>query len=307
MQFKCKPMQRRKFLKISGLGSISAGLIHSFLTGTRAENSQDEKNLSLMCEPTTADILGPYYRANSPLRSDIVPEDDNDENTVFLSGKVLTNDCSPVEGASVELWQADGESEYYMQAPDFRYRGTFISNADGTYFFNTVVPGHYLNGAQYRPAHLHFRVTKPGFRSIITQLYFEGDPYISIDPWASVPAAALRIIPLVEVNTSEHKHELNFDFSLDIITGTEPELPEFGGDIRYSNPFVSSLNIQSGSDDLIIYAAEVLDIQGRMVLSKYRLNEQNVSFKTDALRAGLYFLRLKTSKGIGVFRIVKTD
>lgn len=300
-------MQRRNFLKIGGLGSISAGLIHSFLTGSLAENPVDEKNLSLMCEPTTADILGPYYRANSPLRSDIVPEEDNDENTVYMSGKVITNDCSPVEGASVELWQADGASEYHMLAPDFRYRGTFITNSDGSYFFNTVVPGHYLNGSQYRPAHLHFRVTKQGFRSIITQIYFEGDEFIPIDPWASAPAAALRIIPLVEVNTGEHKYELNFDFSLDIITSTEPEVPAFAANIKYNNPFVSSINIQTNTDDLIIHAAEILDIHGKLILSKYRLNDQSLSFKTDALRSGLYFLRLKTSQGIGVFRIVKTD
>ncbi|MBK7427226.1 MAG: T9SS type A sorting domain-containing protein [Saprospiraceae bacterium] len=300
-------MQRRNFLKIGGLGSISAGLIHSFLTGSLAENPVDEKNLSLMCEPTTADILGPYYRSNSPLRSDIVPEEDNDENTVYMSGKVITNDCSPVEGASVELWQADGASEYYMLAPDFRYRGTFITNSDGSYFFNTVVPGHYLNGSQYRPAHLHFRVTKQGFRSIITQIYFEGDEFIPIDPWASAPAASLRIIPLVEVNTGEHKYELNFDFSLDIITSTEPEVPAFAANIKYNNPFVSSINIQTNTDDLIIHAAEILDIHGKLILSKYRLNDQSLSFKTDALRSGLYFLRLKTSQGIGVFRIVKTD
>jgi protocatechuate 3,4-dioxygenase beta subunit len=300
-------MERRNFLKISGLTTVSAGLIQAFLTGTKAENPLDEKNLSLMCEPTTADILGPYYRANSPLRSDIVPEEDTDENTVFLSGKVITNDCSPVEGASVELWQADGLSEYYMTAPDFRYRGTFITNSDGSYFFNTVVPGHYLNGAQYRPAHLHFRVTKQGFRSVITQLYFEGDEYIPIDPWASAPSAALRIIPLVEVNTGEHKYELNFDFSLDIITSTEPEVPAFAANIKYNNPFISALNIQSNTEELIINAAEILDIEGRLILSKYRLNDRNLSFKTDALRSGLYFLRLKTSQGIGVFRIVKTD
>lgn len=300
-------MQRRNFLKIGGLTTISASLVHSFLTGNQAVNSLDEKKLSLICEPTTADILGPYYRANSPLRSDIVPEDDNDENTVYLTGKVLDNDCSPVEGASVELWQADGKSEYYMQAPDFRYRGTFISNVDGGYFFNTVVPGHYLNGAQFRPAHLHFRVTAPGFRSVITQVYFVGDPYIPIDPWASVPAAALRIIPLTEVNTNHHKYELNFDFSLDMITSTQQEIPSFAARLRYSNPFVSELHIQSETEELRIHAAELLDIQGRLILSMYRMTGQSCSFKTDALRSGLYFLRLKTSQGIGVFRVVKTD
>ncbi len=300
-------MQRRNFLKISGLTTISTGLIQAFLTGGKADNPLDENNLSLLCEPTTADILGPFYRANSPLRSDVVPESDNDPDTVLMTGMVLTNDCSPLEGASVELWQADGEGVYDNNSPQFRYRGTFITNADGSYFFNTVVPGHYLNGAQFRPAHLHFQVSKPGYRSIITQIYFEGDQYIPADPWASAPIAALRIVPLVEVNTNKHKYELNFDFSLDIITSTEPELPAFAANIRYNNPFISSLDVHTDSDGLIIHAAEILDLQGKLIMSRYRMNEQNLSFKTDALRAGLYFLRLKTSKGIGVFRVVKTD
>ena len=300
-------MQRRNFLKISGLTTLSTGLVHAFLYGGNTALAPEEARLSLLCEPTTADILGPYYRTNAPLRSDIVPEDDPDPNTIRIAGRVLDVDCRPLANAFVELWQAGGDGEYDNISPDFKYRGTFVTDADGTYFFRTVLPGHYLNGSQFRPAHLHFRVTRAGYKSIITQLYFEGDEYIPEDEWASDPSAARRILPLEEVNAADHKYEVAFDFSLDIRTGTQTLAPAFADRIRYNNPFGTRLTIQSEAEDLHILAAELLDLQGRLVLSRYRMQERECVFRTEALGDGLYFLRLKTSKGIGVFRVVKAS
>jgi protocatechuate 3,4-dioxygenase beta subunit len=239
-------MQRRNFLKISGLTTLSTGLVHAFLYGGNTALAPEEARLSLLCEPTTADILGPYYRTNSPLRSDIVPEDDPDPNTIRIAGRVLDVDCRPLANAFVELWQAGGDGEYDNISPDFKYRGTFVTDADGTYFFRTVWPGHYLNGSQFRPAHLHFRVTRAGYKSIITQLYFEGDEYIPEDEWASDPSAARRILPLEEVNAADHKYEVAFDFSLDIRTGTQTLAPAFADRIRYNNPFGTRLSDSVG-------------------------------------------------------------
>ena len=47
----------------------------------------------------------------------------------------------------------------------------------------TIVPGRYLNGRQYRPAHVHVKVRASGFAELTTQLYFPGDPYNDIDPF----------------------------------------------------------------------------------------------------------------------------
>ncbi len=300
-------MQRRNFLKMSGLTTLSAGFIHSFLYGENLSNTPDEAMIAMMCEPTTADILGPYYRTNAPLRSDIIPEDDSDPNTIRIAGKVQDSNCLPIAGTTIELWQAGGDGEYDNASPEFRYRGSFVTDADGSYFFRTVLPGHYLNGSQFRPSHLHFRVTKAGYRSLITQLYFEGDEYIEEDEWASNPAAALRILPLQEVNANDYKYEVAFDFGLDVRTSTQAELPAFVDKIRYNNPFSNQLVIQSEVENLLFLAAELLDLQGRLVMSQYRLQSPNVTFKTEALGDGLYFLRLKTTHGIGVFRMVKTS
>ncbi|HLU65886.1 MAG TPA: hypothetical protein VKZ63_06405, partial [Kofleriaceae bacterium] len=62
-------------------------------------------------------------------------------------------------------------------------RGKVESDAAGGFSLKTIIPGHYLNGNQYRPAHIHVTVSAPGFASLTTQLYFEGDPYNDIDPF----------------------------------------------------------------------------------------------------------------------------
>jgi protocatechuate 3,4-dioxygenase beta subunit len=57
------------------------------------------------------------------------------------------------------------------------------TDADGAFELSTIIPGHYLNGSTYRPAHIHVKASAPGYRLLTTQLYFEGDPYNEGDPW----------------------------------------------------------------------------------------------------------------------------
>ena len=52
---------------------------------------------------------------------------------------------------------------------------------DGSYQFDTILPGRYLNGSTYRPSHIHVRVRwddENGSNDFISQLYFEGDPFL---------------------------------------------------------------------------------------------------------------------------------
>lgn len=53
----------------------------------------------------------------------------------------------------------------------------------GRYSLDTIVPGRYLNGEVYRPAHIHAKVHALGHRSLTTQLYFAKDPFNAQDPW----------------------------------------------------------------------------------------------------------------------------
>lgn len=154
----------------------------------------------LDCTPTADNILGPYYRPGAPFVDDLTTP--TMEGTRFnLSGKVLDPDCQPIAGALLDFWQADDDGGYdndgVADPPPDEYvlRGRVETDANGSYSLRTIIPGHYLNGNQYRPAHIHVTVSAAGHESLTTQLYFEGDPYNDIDPFI----IDTLIMPLTDV------------------------------------------------------------------------------------------------------------
>lgn len=164
---------RRGFLWVS-LGTLAGAC------GTRREGAPATdataatQDGTVLCgAPTGADIEGPYYLAGSLETATLGP------GALTLRGVVMDARCQPLPGATVDVWQADEAGAY---AND-RYRAKQRAGADGSYQFQTTKPGNYLNGAQYRPAHIHLKASAPGFRSLTTQLYFPEDPYNGIDPW----------------------------------------------------------------------------------------------------------------------------
>lgn len=152
------------------------------------------------CSTTTDDILGPFYRKNAPNRIELNVQNKEGEK-LSIQGTVYTNDCTtPLSNAKVEIWHASHHGEYDNETDNFEFRGTVYSNEEGKYEFSTILPGRYLNGNTYRPSHIHFKVTATDHKELVTQLYFEGDPYISSDPWASDQSANNRVIPLTNNN-----------------------------------------------------------------------------------------------------------
>jgi protocatechuate 3,4-dioxygenase beta subunit len=184
-------LQRRDFLKQATLYAFSVSALGC---ATPAKPEPPEPQLP-GCG-TTADILGPFYRPGAPFRTALaVPG--HTAPALLVKGTVFGADCtSPLAGALVEYWQSDSAGEYDNDSPDFRFRGRFRTGADGQYAFSTIVPGRYLNGNTYRPSHIHFRITAPGYPELVSQVYFKDDPYVATDPWASKPAAKLRILTL---------------------------------------------------------------------------------------------------------------
>ena len=147
---------------------------------------------------TTADILGPFYKEGAPFREDIIPPE-NTASPLIVRGKVF-GDCETVlKDAVVEIWNANGEGEY--DNGTFEFRGRYKTEQDGGYSFRTIVPGRYLNGAEYRPSHIHFRITAPGYQELVSQIYFKDDPFIDSDPWAGDPKASERILTLESDNS----------------------------------------------------------------------------------------------------------
>lgn len=108
------------------------------------------------CSPTPADILGPFYKPDAPVRSSV-------GKGYLLQGSVRSaKDCNPIEGAKIEFWMAGPDGEYLD-----RYRSTLLSDKSGSYSFGSHFPPPYAG----RPPHIHIRVSAPGHQTLVTQHY----------------------------------------------------------------------------------------------------------------------------------------
>jgi len=239
---------RRRFLALSG----AVGIFAFF------KNIPSAVSKVFSCMPTTANELGPFYKKNSPVRWLLVESTDPSQRLV-VKGKVYASDCSlPLPQATVEVWQAN-EKGIYDNTSAYRLRGQVLTMEDGTYEFETVFPGSYDN----RPSHIHYRISAVGYSTLVTQLYFQGDPLIARDPFASPPSAAARIVPL---DKSVSKWKAQLDINLGLATGIENTNDSQGYlALASANPFENSVqiafsNYASGILKLIVY-----DVQGRAI------------------------------------------
>lgn len=116
----------------------------------------------------------------------------------IVRGRVLGLAGEAVAGAVIEVWQADDRGNYDVQYPDLeqhRARGVLISGADGRFHFRTIVAeaypipvdgpvGDMLRATKrhpWRPAHLHFMITAPGYEKLVTHVFRSGDSYLDSD------------------------------------------------------------------------------------------------------------------------------
>ncbi len=182
-------MKRRHFLRNSVLSAVAistTGFVH--FNGKHYEGD---------CA-TTSDVLGPFYRPDSPVRKSLVMAGEKGD-PIELLGKILHNDCTtPYKNAKIELWHCDSKGVYDNESADFKYRGTTYSDDKGNYSFNSILPVPYGEGNNYRPAHFHMMITAEGYQPLVTQLYFTGDPWLEKDSSSASPAAKKRIL---DVNT----------------------------------------------------------------------------------------------------------
>ncbi len=138
---------------------------------------------------TEDNILGPYYRAGAPFRAKVTPP--LEPGTVLLiSGRVwASNTRRPLAHALLDIWQANAQGRYdnddARRPPArnvFKNRARIITDENGYYEFETVYPGNYQIGRNvWRPAHIHYLVRHPGYRQLVTQLYFQGDRHNRTD------------------------------------------------------------------------------------------------------------------------------
>ncbi len=252
-----KGLDRRQFLRASSLLGMGSLFIPGDLFALAPVAGGG-------CAATTDDIQGPFYLPGSP-NTALVAQPGEPGTRLYISGTTLANDCeTPIAGVKIEVWQANAAA-VYDTSQNFLLRGTVFSDENGLYAFETILPGPYLNGNQYRPKHIHFKVTKPGFPDLITQLYFEGDPYIAADPWASQPDAAQRIIPLNSIG--EDQLDGQFDIVLDGTVGIKPNRFGTDGDLLpvYPNPMTERCSIHFNVFRSAQVRVLITDLNGREV------------------------------------------
>lgn len=196
-------MQRRTFIKDTALCVVAVS--------TCGFIRYDGRHYVGDCA-TTTDILGPFYRPGSPVRTNLVPPGIKGV-VVELSGTIRHNDCrTPYTNAKVELWHCDPDGVYDNTSEQFRYRGTTFSDSRGRYAFTTHLPVPYSTGGNTRPAHFHLMITAEGYQPFVTQLYFAGDEHIIRDPFASSPTAQKRIL---QVRTAaDGTRKVTYDISM---------------------------------------------------------------------------------------------
>lgn len=180
---------------------------------------------------TASTVLGPFYRegaAELPYGASI-SQDGRGEPAVLM-GRVLGSDGTPIPGATLDVWETNEEGLYEQQDPDqpeMNLRGRFRTDAEGRYKIRAIKPVSYpipddgpvgqmlrsLGRHPYRPAHIHFIVSAPGYRSVVTHLFVEGDPYLDSD--AVFGTKESLVVPFVP-NTSEAEaaiHGVSVPFS----------------------------------------------------------------------------------------------
>ncbi len=152
---------------------------------------------------TLSEITGPVFGHSilGELDNDLIhnyakPGESAIGQRIIVHGRVLDERGIGVAGALVEFWQANAGGRYRhrnegYQAPldpNFGGCGRCITDENGYYVFRTIKPGPYPwpNGVNdWRPAHIHFSIFGHGFaQRLITQMYFEGDPLLKLDPIA---------------------------------------------------------------------------------------------------------------------------
>jgi len=196
-------MQRRKFIQHTGMVAFGVGVFGSI-------SWDNEKYIGDTA--TTTDILGPFYRPNAPIRTNINPPGYSGP-LFHLSGTVYKEDGkTPFSNSLVEIWQCDEYKVYDNTTDEFRYRGSQRVAKNGKYHFVTVHPIPYpidAAGALYRPAHIHMRISGEGQQDLITQIYFKDDPHLERDPSSKSPEAINRILTIKENGKKEKMVEFN--------------------------------------------------------------------------------------------------
>ena len=146
---------------------------------------------------------------------------------MFLVGQVLDNDCRPVAGALVEIWQACASGKYNHSGdpnpaeldPNFQYYGKAVTDDVGAYSFKTIKPGAYPASRDWvRPPHIHMKVLKRGFHELTTQMYFAEESQLNsedriLQSLSKAEQKEVQIYPDAFTNLGYNTYEFNISLN----------------------------------------------------------------------------------------------
>ena len=192
-------MKRVEFIK----GLFTAIAVFSFLSfKTKTEDCN-----------TDSDVEGPFFRPGSPDRLDLASGYKKEGKKLLVNGTVFGNDCkTPLNNALIEIWHASPEGNYDLTSDKFLFRGKIYTDDMGRYSFHTLIPKGYKDGGLDRPKHIHYKVISKSHKTLITQLYFQGDEKLKNDPFVLRNKGYKRTKHLKPISSNEFK--VRFDIYL---------------------------------------------------------------------------------------------
>ena len=196
---------------------------------------------------TTANLLGPFWREESPrtANGESIVRSPTPGDPIFVNAWVRDIGGEPVAGAEVDVWHSSAEGLYENQDPaqaDMNLRGKFTTDSEGRINFRSIKPVGYpipidgpvgdLLRAQgrhnMRPAHIHFLIFKPGFKTQYSQVYSSDDPNLETDVQFAVTIALIGRYVQHDYATAPAPDVTGTWFSLDqhfVIEPGEAKLP----------------------------------------------------------------------------------
>ncbi|MFI8997450.1 maleylacetate reductase and hydroxyquinol 1,2-dioxygenase domain-containing protein [Streptomyces sp. NPDC053542] len=176
---------RQEFILLSDTLGISSAV--DLLTNSRT------------AESTPSAVLGPFYVEGPPPLPDGADLAEGLPGTpMYASVRITDLEGKPLAGAVADVWQSNEDGYYDVQLPDLdapQLRARFRADDEGRIRFRSILPSEYpipddgpvgqmltaVGRHPYRAPHIHFMISAPGRRTLVTQLFVAGGAYIDAD------------------------------------------------------------------------------------------------------------------------------
>lgn len=180
-------------------------------------------------------VLGPFHVGGSPeyeMGANICLDGKGED--LLVSGRIIDIQGDPINNVKIDVWQANDEGFYDVQQkgiqPDYNLRGVFHTGQDGRYWFKGVRPKYYpiptdgpvgklledLGRHPFRPAHLHYLITKDGYEPVTTHIFDPDDPYINSDSVFGVKESLIADFNRIDDPKKLSEHGFDGDFYWDV-------------------------------------------------------------------------------------------